>query len=214
MKLVTFLVNLLSAIVIVLFCNYYADIFLANLVHKIYKSNVEWAHYTATIPDFLLLFVLVMTTAAFTCYLIRVKHGIFNRTTWFFRLIAYAIPLSYVLKSLLKYIFGRINTRAWILNPDQYGFYWFQGGETTSGFPSGHMAVFSTLIAALWRVYPRYRYPYAIALTLLSVALIATNYHFLGDVVAGLYLGLFVEAGTYHVLMRRYRRKDVSAKQQ
>ena len=212
MRPVPFIVNLLSAIVIVLFCNCYADVYVANLVKKLYDSNEVWARYTATVPDFLLLCVCVFTTASSACYLFRVKHEIFNRTTWFFQLTACAIPLSYVLKFISKYIFGRTNTRTWLLNPDRYGFHWFQVSETTSGFPSGHMAVLTTLIAALWRIYPRYRFPYAIALVLLAVALIATNYHFLGDVVAGLYLGLFVEAGTYHVLVRRCARNEVSAK--
>jgi hypothetical protein len=34
---------------------------------------------------------------------------------------------------------------------------------------------------------------------------IATNYHFVSDVIAGAYVGLVVEAGTCRVVGRKYR---------
>ena len=54
------------------------------------------------------------------------------------------------------------------------------------------MAVFTALIIALWRFYPRYRPAYAGFLSVLALALIVTDYHFLSDVIAGAYLGLIV----------------------
>lgn len=52
------------------------------------------------------------------------------------------------------------------------------------------MTVFSAFFAAIWFFYPRYR-SISIGLGLvLAVALVATDYHFLSDVIAGAYLGL------------------------
>jgi hypothetical protein len=208
MKPVTFIVHCISALVIVTGCNYYVDAYLANLVLQLPLSATFLAKKSADIPDLLFQIVCVITITSCACYLFRAKKEIFTRPTLFFQLIAYAVPISYILKLCLKYIFGRITTRAWLVHPELYGFNWFHGGGIYDGFPSGHMLVFTTLIAAFWRFYPRYRYTCIILLLLLAVALIATNYHFLGDVVAGMYLGLFVEAGTYQALNRQHRHYD------
>jgi membrane-associated phospholipid phosphatase len=144
-----------------------------------------------------------ITASAYVIYRIRIKKKLFDKHTEFFHIIMYAVPASYVVKSLLKFLFGRINTREWLLHPELYGFHWFQGYGLNAGFPSGHMAVFITLAASLWRFYPRYRVIYSIYLLTLAVALIATNYHFLSDVIAGAYLGTVVEACLFKLLGRQ-----------
>jgi membrane-associated phospholipid phosphatase len=123
----------------------------------------------------------------------------------FFHLIMYTVPASYIVKSALKYIFGRTTTREWLHKPELYGFHWFQGVGSYAGFPSGHMAVFTAFSASLWRFYPRYRVIYVMMLLSLAVALIATNYHFLSDVIVGAYLGVIIELCIYKTLIRRYR---------
>jgi membrane-associated phospholipid phosphatase len=123
----------------------------------------------------------------------------------------YAVPAAYVVKSFLKYVFGRTTTRYWLLKPDLYGFHWFHGGGFYAGFPSGHMAVFTALTASLWRLYPHYRAICAIFLLILAFPLIETNYHFLSDVIAGAYLGVIVEACTYKVLKPAANRQPQGA---
>ena len=201
----TFIVHCISAVIIVTGCNYYLDANLANLIQRIDSSTALSAINSADIPDLLFPIVCVVAITSYACYLSRAKKEIFSRSTLFFQLIAYAVPVSYILKFCLKYVFGRITTRIWLVHPQLYGFHWFEGGGIYDGFPSGHMLVFTTLFAAFWRFYPRYRYSCVILLLLLAVALIATNYHFLGDVVAGVYFGLFVEAGTYQALHSQRR---------
>ena len=56
-------------------------------------------------------------------------------------------------------------------------------------FPSGHAAVVFSVAAILWFSYPRWRWCYALACAAMSVALVALNYHFVGDVVGGAALG-------------------------
>ena len=87
------------------------------------------------------------------------------------------------------------------LNPDLYGLHWFHGGGDYSGFPSGHMAVFTCLALGLRRFYPRYRYAYLAFLFSLAAALIATEYHFLGDVIGGAYLGWIVDEFTHRGIL-------------
>jgi membrane-associated phospholipid phosphatase len=58
------------------------------------------------------------------------------------------------------------------------------------------MAVFTALAAASWLLFPKYRAASLAAITALGFALVATDYHYLSDVIAGGYLGLAVFVGT------------------
>ena len=202
MKLLPSIINLVSAALLVAFCNYVVDVPLALLVKESFRKSPTWAKYVSDIPDTLFLVVCVTTLVSCAGYLVRVQKNVFDRATRCFLLIAFVVPLSYAGKSVLKFVFGRVNTRVWLSRPELYGFHWFHGSRLWEGFPSGHMAVFTALFAALWRYYPRSR-PLCLFLSLLlAAALVVTNYHFLGDVVGGVYLGIFVEAGTYAALKR------------
>jgi PAP2 superfamily len=54
------------------------------------------------------------------------------------------------------------------------------------------MAVFSVVVFALWLYYPRYRLSTGVFLLGLALALISTDYHFVSDMIAGVYLGWVV----------------------
>jgi membrane-associated phospholipid phosphatase len=194
--IISFILTALITILSIWFYDKWLAIYISNLLF----TGSTWHKYTDDIPDFLFLTVCITTVFAYIIYRARSRKGIYNRETIFFQLIMYSVPATYAVKFILKYVFGRTNTREWLLKPDLYGFHWFQGSGSYAGFPSGHMAVFTALTASLWRFYPRYRVIYALFLLTLAVALIATNYHFLSDVVAGAYLGVIVEACTYKLL--------------
>ncbi len=182
----------LTAIIITI-CIRFFDKMLAVYISKLSFNGKLWHGLTADIPDTLFLAVCIITVFALVCYLTRKNKGIFDKVTKLSHLVMYAVPASFFVKSLCKYVFGRINTREWLIRPESYGFHWFHGGGTYGGFPSGHMAVFTALTAALWRFYPRQRFFFLSLLLFLAVALVATNYHFLSDVIAGAYLGVIVE---------------------
>jgi membrane-associated phospholipid phosphatase len=102
---------------------------------------------------------------------------------------------TFVSAGLLHCRIGRITTRFWLHHPDYRQFHWFNGGSHYDGFPSGHMPVFVALGIAMWKEYPRYRTLSAAILSVLALALILTDYHFVSDVVAGAYLGVLVHGG-------------------
>ena len=191
-----------TALLVVL-CYYFVDAELALFISRRFAGNSVWARYTAAIPDLLFLLVCIITAVAALCYLVRSRKALYSPSTSFFHLVAYAVPASYIGKTILKLIFGRINTRVWLHNTQLYGFHWFHGGGIYEGFPSGHMAVFTAFMAALWRIYPRCRWGCLVLLMMLASALIVTNYHFLGDVLAGAFLGWLVEAVSYRGLHRQ-----------
>lgn len=189
--------------VLVYFCVDYLDRAVSMLVMRYLYSNEAWSRHTSSIPDLLFITVLLTTVAAYSLFRYRSSRGTVDQMTLTCKLLAFVAPASFITKSVLKYIFGRTNTREWLQAPQQYGFHWFQGGGNNSGFPSGHMMVFTALIAVLWRLQPRYRGGYCAFLLLMALALIATNYHFVSDVIAGTYLGLLIELCLWRIITRQ-----------
>ena len=170
----------------------FLDVWIALCAMKLLKSSDLLQTSTSDIPNHLFLWVCIGSGFFWGNYLILRHRGIINKQTRFSQLAGSVVPLAYFLKWPFKYVFGRTNTRVWLANQVSDGFHWFHGGGDYSGFPSGHMAVFAAFFAAIWLFYPRYR-SLSIGLVLvLAVALVATDYHFLSDVIAGSYLGLVV----------------------
>ena len=180
-------------VILLIICSYFfLDKEIAVFVRKTLMAEARLDIFSANIPDLLFPIVCAITGIAWTAYFYFAHKGIIDTRSRFFQLVAFTVPFAFFLKSILKYVIGRINTRFWLLHPGFQDFHVFHGNKSYSGFPSGHMAVFTALIIALWRFYPRYRPAYAGFLSVLALALIVTDYHFLSDVIAGAYLGLIV----------------------
>jgi len=186
----------LLAAILVVFSSEFLDARIALGFDRLLRSDPLLAHYTSHIPDLLLPSVLVLSGAMWAMYLRRVRRGSRDEKARFFLLSGTAMPVAFVAKLMLKYLFGRMNTRAWLENPEDLSFHWFHGGGQYSSFPSGHMAVFATLAVACWLFFPKYRVACLAVMIALGFAVVATDYHYLSDVIAGGYLGLVVFVGT------------------
>jgi membrane-associated phospholipid phosphatase len=79
-----------------------------------------------------------------------------------------------------------------LIGTGAYGFHPFKVGDDTGSFPSGHAARIVGFVSVFWLAMPRGRWLYAMIALPMLVALIAMNYHFVGDVVAGSVLGAIV----------------------
>jgi membrane-associated phospholipid phosphatase len=182
----------LLIILLVLSSYYFIDTAIALSIAKIWTSSARLAIFSVNIPDFLFPLVCLITGFAWIAYFYLTRKGIYNKHAQFFLLVAITIPFTFFVKSVLKHLFGRINTRFWLRHPNVTEFHWFQGGGNYYGFPSGHMAVFAALIFSLWKYYPAHRPAYFVFLSALALALIVTNYHFISDIIAGAYLGFII----------------------
>lgn len=92
-----------------------------------------------------------------------------------------------------------------LIGTDTYGFHPFAIGDDVGSFPSGHAARIAAFFAVFWLALPRGRWLYVVIAVPMLVALVAMNYHFVGDVVAGGTLGAIV--GVWAV---RLSRQDAS----
>jgi membrane-associated phospholipid phosphatase len=101
------------------------------------------------------------------------------------------------IKNQLKIAFGRTWPETWtrdnpsLIHDNTYGFNLFHAPHYGwyESFPSGHTAAMCAAAGVLWICYPRWRIVYALFVALVVVGLIGSNFHFLGDIIAGGFLG-------------------------
>jgi len=132
-------------------------------------------------------------------------------------LAAASLAVAEIIKDKLKYVFGRTWPETWVGNNPSfiedhvYGFNLFHGGQGYASFPSGHTTAICAVISVLWICYPRLRIVYGICVAAVAVGLVGADFHFLGDVIAGAFLGTTIgwitivvwEIGDHHVRSRR-----------
>lgn len=107
-----------------------------------------------------------------------------------------SVALAVFVKNFLKFVFGRAWPETWIdhnpslIHDHVYGFFWFQASPGFHSFPSGHTTVTFAAMSVLWLWLPaRWRWLPAVVCALVIVGLLGMDYHFLGDVVAGAFIG-------------------------
>lgn len=143
---------------------------------------------------------LVYTVIAYWCGVKPGAHGGLMMT------LAIATLVALVMKDQLKFVFGRVWPESHpIIGVDNYpsfisnhvfGFFPFHGGTSYGSFPSGHATAITTPMAVLWAKVPRYRVLWAGLILVVAAGLIAADFHFVSDVMAGFFLGMTVAAGS------------------
>ena len=119
-----------------------------------------------------------------------------------------AVLVAVALKDQLKFAFGRTWPETWVDNNPSwigtgtFGFSPFHKGSGWASFPSGHTTVITAPMAVLWNAAPRFRIVWLALPPLVAIGLIASDYHFLGDIIAGAYLGTACGLGVAALLRR------------
>ncbi|MCL5406385.1 MAG: phosphatase PAP2 family protein [Deltaproteobacteria bacterium] len=171
----------------------YLDIRLARFISEEVGDGFLLSRPISNIPDSLLLLVCVMTLVSWAGRLYLLRKPAWLRYADFLEYVGLALPMAFLFKAVLKDLFGRIDARAWLLHSGGLSFHWFHGGGAFSGFPSGHMAVFTVLMIGISRYFPRLRFLCFALLLALALALMITQYHFFSDIVAGVSVGVIVD---------------------
>jgi membrane-associated phospholipid phosphatase len=130
---------------------------------------------------------------------------------WFKTLLACALAtvIAFVIKDQLKQVCGRLWPETWTNhNPSwigngAYGFFPFHGGEGWESFPSGHTTRITAFMAVLWLRVPRLRWLWVTVVFLVALGLYGADYHFIGDIIAGAYLGAACACGVHAWMFRR-----------
>jgi len=191
----------------------YLDTTIAEFFNAILKANLHLvrplSHAIHRVPA-LSVTVCAFAVVGWAIYFYLRYSGISSSHREFFELVGITVPVSFVLKFYLQDVFGAPGPREWFHDPGRWGFHWFEGGGYLASFPSGHMAVFTPLMIALGRFYPKYRKVFLGLWLSLAAALVVTNSHFLSDVIGGAYVGVIVDFLTYETIRElRNSRNDL-----
>jgi membrane-associated phospholipid phosphatase len=107
-----------------------------------------------------------------------------------------AVLVATVLKEELKFLFGRTWPETWIANNPSWikdGIYRFEplhGGRGWASFPSGHMTTITAPCTVLWMLAPRiWRWLWVALILAVAIGLVGSDFHFVGDMIAGTFLG-------------------------
>ena len=109
----------------------------------------------------------------------------------------------------LKFLFGRYWPETWIdnnpslISDGAYGFHPFHFGAAYGSFPSGHTTRAFAVLSVFWIAYPNWRRLWAVLCSSVIIGLVGMNYHFVGDTVAGAFLGAVTGGYTAHFLRVR-----------
>ncbi|MDQ6869158.1 MAG: phosphatase PAP2 family protein [Pseudomonadota bacterium] len=71
----------------------------------------------------------------------------------------------------------------------------FHGGSGFGSFPSGHTTAIATPVTILWLVWPELRVVWVLPVAIVAIGLIGANYHFVSDIIGGLYLVVAIGLG-------------------
>jgi membrane-associated phospholipid phosphatase len=207
------LIALAVCAVLVTLCYFFVDRPVAFFVHDhdfshwypvLRRPVLEWP----TLPPPILE---TWAPAVMAALAVRRAFGPFRR--WELALLAACVSLLVAaqFKDTLKFAFGRYWPDTWIRhNPSligdgAYGFHPFHKESFDEegwygSFPSGHTTRAVAIAAVYWVAYPRWpwRLLCVAATAAVVVGLIGMNYHFVGDTVAGAFVGGLVGVYAAH----------------
>jgi membrane-associated phospholipid phosphatase len=133
--------------------------------------------------------------------MVRRAWGPLSRWQWALLAGCVALVLAEQFRETASLAAGRYWPETWVednpslIRDGAYGFHPFHAGRAYGSFPSGHTARTLAAVAVVWVAYPWWRWACAATSLAVPVGLIGMDYHFVGDVIAGGFLGAIV--GTY-----------------
>lgn len=107
-------------------------------------------------------------------------------------LCSWAAMWAIAAEHIFKQIFGRGWPDPTFVRDHLYGFHLLRGETHWNSFPSGTATISVAILAVLWIRKPGWRIGGVLVVMLLLVAVIVGNYHWVSDVIAGVYLGALI----------------------
>ena len=187
----------------------YIDRPLALFIHQRSLDNfIQLCQITERLP--VILPILVMVVMLFN-YNLAGRWSRVIGSVYFYL----CLKLTIEIKTALKVVFGRYWTKTWINNnlslihDNVFGFNWWHGQGNQGSFPSGHSTFVAFCCVWLCYIYPRFRWLWITVTIIMPACLIALNYHFLGDCLAGVGLGMLCALLSYQMFLFITRRVNL-----
>ncbi len=188
------IVALAACVFAVVVCYYFVDRPVAFFVHRHQIARFDEFRWLTEPPPL----VQGWSPLVLVALAIRRAFGPWERWQASLFLACVSLIVADQFRQSLGDLCGRYWPETWhhnnpsLIGTGAYGFHPFEVGDDVGSFPSGHAARIAGLISVFWLTLPRGRWLYAIVAVPMLVALVAMNYHFVGDVIAGSVLGAIV----------------------
>jgi len=190
-----------SCIFVVVICYFWVDRTVAFFVYDHHINTIEvfrWLTYPP--PE-----VQNWSALTLTVLMIRRAWGPFLRWQKVLLVACISLIVADTFRISLGDVFGRYWPQTWthdnpsLIGTGTYGFHPFQRGDDVGSFPSGHACrIFG--FAGVWMIaMPATRVIAIVLFVPMLVSLVATNYHFVSDVIAGSVLGALIAAYAVHL---------------
>lgn len=187
---------ILVAAIAVVVCYFFVDRPVAFFVHRHRLDRFEQFRWLTEPPPAVQLWSPLVLAAL----VVRRAFGPWRRWQHVLLLACVSLIVADQARESLGDVCGRYWPETWhhdnpsLIGTGAYGFHPFVTGDDVGSFPSGHAARIAAFFATFWIAYPRQRWLWAATAVPMAAALIAMNYHFVGDVIAGSVLGAIVGA--------------------
>lgn len=178
----------------VFLCYYKIDRQTANWVYLHGYSTYRSLNNLTLIPG---IFVL-LASVFYIVMAIRFCLGYWSNLDLRLLMFSNTIAITQFLKDFFKILFGRYWPETWtnnnpsLIKDHLYGFHLVSFGDAYASFPSGHTAVVVAGATTIWLLIPRLRILAVLLILATAVGLVGSDYHFVGDVIAGGVLGYLV----------------------
>jgi membrane-associated phospholipid phosphatase len=185
------LVALFLGTALVLLCYFFVDRPVAFYVHDHGFSHDRVLKWLTYLPPLLQTCVPLLLAA----FAVRRAWGPLRRWEMVVVVACVSLVLAEQFRGSLAYAFGRYWPETWVngnpslIGDGAYGFHPFHHGIAYDSFPSGHTARTLAVATVVWIAYPKWRWACALASLAVAVGLLGMNYHFVGDVIAGGFVG-------------------------
>ncbi len=197
------LTTIATCLLAVIVCYLWIDRHVAYWVHdqQIEKFRVfKWLTYPPP---------LVQTWSPLVLALLMVRRAWGPLARWQLTLTVACLSLIVAdeFRTSLGDVCGRYWPETWfhdnpsLIGNGTYGFHPFQTGDDIGSFPSGHAARILGFATVWWIAMPRCRVLWVLICVPMLVSLVAMNYHFVSDVIAGSVLGAIVGSYAAHLAM-------------
>lgn len=178
------LLSLMICTLVVAVVFMYADMPMLYRVKGILSSTAGLASGFASV-----VLLAIEGTIALVLVITRITRGHLSPFREAIALACLASICAYAINDgALKHFFGVPNPGT-VLHGAQHAFNFF-GGASNSSFPSGHMVLASAFAGVFMRLYRTSILPLSTLLLIAAVLLIAGNWHFVSDVIAGTFIGI------------------------
>ena len=198
-------IALAMALIAVFICYFWVDRSVAFFVHRHHIDEINFFRWLTYPPPEL------QTWSPLLLTLLLVRRAWGPLLHW--QKVLLVACLSLIVADQFRVCLGDVCGRYWpetwrrdnpsLIDTGTYGFHPFQRGDDLGSFPSGHAARILSF-GMVWLIaIPASRVILAVFTFPMLISLVAMNYHFVGDVIAGSVLGGIV--ATYATHLARLR---------